>query len=123
MWVRSPKQLAVSDLQPGRYVPVPGLRLAPRDRKRPVWQLWSGGGSSTTARTRPEPPNTFAERTADKVLTVLKDDRFQRVIQLRDEIRACKTDPERYEPYMQIRDELLEEKFAVPALHGNSALR
>ena len=54
--------------------------------------------------------------TVDEVLPVLKNGHVQRVIQLHDEIRARKTDPERYELCVQIRDELLEENSGVQLL-------
>ncbi|KAK3290207.1 uncharacterized protein B0H64DRAFT_436431 [Chaetomium fimeti] len=56
------------------------------------------------------------EGTADKALSVLKNDHLERVIQLRDKICARETDPERYELCVQMRDELLRESSEVQLL-------
>lgn len=56
------------------------------------------------------------EGSADEVLPVLKNDHVERIIQLRDKIRARETDPERYELCVQTRDELLRESSEVQLL-------
>jgi hypothetical protein len=60
---------------------------------------------------------SFTDKTeSDDDSIILTTSQFQRVTQFRDDIRLCKTDPERYEACVRVRDELLSEHAGVQLL-------